>query len=203
MKKIFTLLFVALCAISASAITVTFNGKTIENGGTVVVGPEAFKLVQKGPFTAMEAESDIYVSGSTHLSLYATSATTDIKICEISSTGAAGQCYDWMGTTSPYTLTINSLADAFKIDLSFNRVSEVPKVTHSVDITINSNEAPFNFKFVYDCTAGISGVGNDFNGVYTVYSIVGIKVLETTDKDEIRNLPAGLYIVNGEKVIVR
>lgn len=38
---------------------------------------------------------------------------------------------------------------------------------------------------------------------WTVYTMMGIKVLDTNDKGELGNLPAGLYIINGKKVAIR
>lgn len=40
------------------------------------------------------------------------------------------------------------------------------------------------------------------DGLYKVYNPQGIKVLETKDESLIRTLPAGIYIVNGKKVIL-
>lgn len=49
---------------------------------------------------------------------------------------------------------------------------------------------------------GIDDVEAAANG-YTVYSIQGVKVLETTDAARLNALPAGVYIVNGTKVLVK
>lgn len=38
---------------------------------------------------------------------------------------------------------------------------------------------------------------------FEVYNLQGIRVLKTTDKDEITNLAKGLYIINGKKVLVK
>lgn len=205
MKKIFTFLFIVLSAISASAITVTFDGKAIENGGTVTVGADAFKLeeIVPGVIFYMEAESKISVTGATGLSLKASSETKKMTICRFPDQG--GQCYQLDGASAPYSLVIPTFTDGVNIDLTYNGVNVVPQERNAMDVTIHSNEGDFKFTFVYDTTgnAGIGSVANDFNGVYTVYSIVGVKVLETTVKSDINNLPAGIYIVNGEKVIVR
>lgn len=202
MKKIFTLLFATLCAMSASAITITFDGKTVENGSTITVGADAFKLVSKvpGKIYSLDAQSDFYVTGATGLSLHATSATDKIGICTM-----GGQCFKFSAAGDGLYELGFDFNEGFDILISYPQVTEAPKEKHSTDVTIHSNEGDFKFTFVYDTTgnAGISGVANDFNGVYTVYSIVGVKVLETTEKSDINNLPAGIYIVNGQKVIIR
>ncbi len=39
--------------------------------------------------------------------------------------------------------------------------------------------------------------------VYEVYNLMGIRVMKTADKADIRTLPAGIYIVNGKKYLVK
>ncbi len=51
-------------------------------------------------------------------------------------------------------------------------------------------------------TVGIAGVVADADS-FTVYSINGVLVLKTADKTELQNLPAGIYIVNGKKYLVK
>ena len=52
--------------------------------------------------------------------------------------------------------------------------------------------------------AGVESLIDDAsNGVYKVFSPQGVKVLETLDANEINNLPKGIYIVNGKKVLVK
>lgn len=42
----------------------------------------------------------------------------------------------------------------------------------------------------------------DTDGIYKVYNLMGVKVLETKDKSEINNLGKGIYIVNGKKIVL-
>jgi hypothetical protein len=49
---------------------------------------------------------------------------------------------------------------------------------------------------------GIADVEAEAND-YTVYNLQGVKVLETTDASRLNTLPAGVYIVNGTKVLVK
>ncbi|MCH5233815.1 MAG: hypothetical protein J1E16_00855 [Muribaculaceae bacterium] len=44
-------------------------------------------------------------------------------------------------------------------------------------------------------------VSDPENGVYTVYGLNGIKVMETKDATELNKLDKGIYIVNGNKII--
>lgn len=49
--------------------------------------------------------------------------------------------------------------------------------------------------------AGVEGIIADpEEGVYKVYNLQGVKVLETKDASQIKNLDKGIYVVNGKKV---
>lgn len=47
---------------------------------------------------------------------------------------------------------------------------------------------------------GIEGIYADSKGLYRVYTITGLNVLNTKDENEIYNLAPGLYIINGKKI---
>lgn len=47
---------------------------------------------------------------------------------------------------------------------------------------------------------GIDDVLDDKPEVYTVYNLQGIKLMETKDVSQLEQLPAGIYIVNGQKI---
>ena len=50
----------------------------------------------------------------------------------------------------------------------------------------------------------IDSIADDSNsGLYYVYNLQGMLLLKTDDKDRIKELPAGLYIVNGKKIIIK
>lgn len=53
-----------------------------------------------------------------------------------------------------------------------------------------------------DPLAGIAGISADANGIYHVYNMQGINILETKDASTLRNLK-GYFIVNGKKVVIR
>lgn len=46
-------------------------------------------------------------------------------------------------------------------------------------------------------------IENQPTGEYIVYDLQGTLRLKTNDVEAIKQLPAGLYIVNGEKVLIR
>ena len=59
------------------------------------------------------------------------------------------------------------------------------------------------FEFSYRNTTSVNDVDIAENGRYTVYTLTGIKVMETAEREDLKNLPAGLYIINGKKVAIR
>lgn len=48
----------------------------------------------------------------------------------------------------------------------------------------------------------VEGIESDDN-TFTVYDVAGVKLLDGADADAVRALPAGLYIINGKKHIIR
>ena len=66
--------------------------------------------------------------------------------------------------------------------------------------------SPFYYStyFIFSDTAGVESViTQPQDGVYRVYNLQGVKVMETNDVSEINNLSKGIYIVNGKKVVVK
>lgn len=59
---------------------------------------------------------------------------------------------------------------------------------------------PYEFSSV---NGVIADIDHNADGPYEVYNLAGIKVISTTDINEVNSLPAGVYIVNGEKKLIR
>ena len=70
-----------------------------------------------------------------------------------------------------------------------------------VKFTLTVEEGKLYLYMTGECTS-IESV-NAENGLYNVYNYQGIRVLNNADKDAVKALPAGFYIVNGVKVVVR
>ncbi|MCF0220354.1 MAG: Ig-like domain-containing protein [Muribaculaceae bacterium] len=51
--------------------------------------------------------------------------------------------------------------------------------------------------------SGIDSISVDNNGEYVVYNILGRRVLRTTDANAVKALVPGLYIINGNKCVVK
>lgn len=56
---------------------------------------------------------------------------------------------------------------------------------------------------IVSSTTAVSDLGIDVDGIYRVYDLNGVKILETDDPAALRILPAGLYIINGHKLLLR
>lgn len=61
-----------------------------------------------------------------------------------------------------------------------------------------------NVMEMYAPNSGVGALENqDSDGLYRVYNLQGVKVMETVDKEAVEALPAGVYIINGRKVGIR
>lgn len=60
------------------------------------------------------------------------------------------------------------------------------------------------FKLTYTISgSGIDMVVADKDGMFRVFNVAGVEVMTTPDKDNLKNLPAGLYIINGKKMMLK
>lgn len=58
--------------------------------------------------------------------------------------------------------------------------------------------------FIYTITdAGVSVINPDADGLFNAYTISGVLVKRAANAAELNELPAGIYIVNGVKIIIR
>lgn len=65
------------------------------------------------------------------------------------------------------------------------------------------NTAPFIYYYTVNNTTGIENIGLTENEMLDVYTVTGIRVGRNLDRESLKALPAGLYIVNGKKILVR
>lgn len=69
-----------------------------------------------------------------------------------------------------------------------------------------SEEASKEFTLKYTIGNGQTGINGIFNindGKTRVYTLDGVMVLESDNADDMKNLPAGIYIVNGTKILMK
>lgn len=129
--------------------------------------------------------------------------TTEINVTGLNLTGSISLA---MGGANPsnFTLGTSTLpAEGGSFTLSF--LSETEGV-HEAYVELKSAGAPTHYILLaYNAKAasGITAIGSDENGLFTVYNTAGVRVLVTSSPESVNALPAGLYIVNGQKYIVK
>lgn len=65
------------------------------------------------------------------------------------------------------------------------------------------NSPVVTLTYTISTATGISNVIVAVDGMYHVYTVAGVKVLETADYNDVKALNPGLYIVNGVKLLVK
>lgn len=63
--------------------------------------------------------------------------------------------------------------------------------------------APFEYYYTVNNLTGVETVNLPENELLDVYTITGIRVNRNLQREDLKNLPTGLYIVNGKKIMVR
>lgn len=66
-----------------------------------------------------------------------------------------------------------------------------------------NDEIFIDYHIVNGNTNGVTTIPTDAAGSYKVYDLNGVNVLNTASEADVKALPAGLYIINGAKVIIR
>lgn len=84
------------------------------------------------------------------------------------------------------------LSGDYFIQVSLHNLATADGLDHSQDVMAS----------YYVGQAAIDKVFGDETSEFTVYNTQGILVLHTTNRDEVKNLPQGIYIINGEKFLL-
>lgn len=80
--------------------------------------------------------------------------------------------------------------------------SEIEVTLHNLTCSDGLDHTMDVYAKYYLVKAAIDKVFGDDVNQFTVYNTKGILVLHTTNRDEIKNLPQGIYIINGEKFLM-
>ena len=81
-------------------------------------------------------------------------------------------------------------------------ILDVPDNAIILSEGVNNGETIYNFSIVDRETLSVAGIfGRD--SVFSIYSLQGVKLMETTVKEDLKRLTKGIYIINGKKVIIR
>ena len=84
------------------------------------------------------------------------------------------------------------LSGDYFINVSLYNLATADGIDHSQDVMAS----------YYVGQAAIDKVFGDETSEFTVFNTQGILVLHTTNRDEVKNLPQGIYIINGEKFLL-
>lgn len=102
------------------------------------------------------------------------------------------------------TLPVSDLLSDHTLCFSVTAVKEVwDEYGFSINYYVRS--IPSEQATYYVDPAGIESVttGNGQTAPADVYNLQGIRVLDASQADEIKNLPAGIYITGGRKIVIR
>lgn len=118
--------------------------------------------------------------------------------------------YDFRATDITVTPVENAECATFKVEIGgAPEPTATPttytfacrKGTFTLDGTQESPEISVNI--VLDLNSGVNGIEVSGDGRYSVVTLDGCVILLDADYEKVQNLPAGFYIVNGKKTIVK
>lgn len=206
MKKIYAALATLLlgAASSQAAITVTLeDGTPVADGETIIVDRDAFTHTYwEGLIDEWKGKIDINVESTTPTQVKLTGTNMNIMFCPVGE-----NCYTLFETTPGVFEGDGTLRNSpikIAVDINYYDCGEnLPQETNSLQaVFIDSANEKYVVNFIFDTKdSGVDGIGND--DLVNAYSIAGYKVLDAAPADALRSLPAGLYIVNGKKTIIR
>ncbi len=79
------------------------------------------------------------------------------------------------------------------ITVTLNNLQSADGIDHTADVTAT---------YYLNSLGAVNSILGDDTNTFTVYNTRGILVMHTTNRDELKNLPRGIYIINGEKFVV-
>lgn len=128
------------------------------------------------------------------------SSSISMKVGEIEGLIAKIDPFDSTDTQIEWTSSNPSVAE-----VNFHGIVQaISKGNAVITATCGQQSADCNVYVANeDVTVGISEILPDSEGTYNVCDLNGINILKTTVKDNLISLPAGIYIINGKKTVIR
>ena len=149
--------------------------------------------------TAETASIEIWITDEAKLSYDGVKFTTN--------TGIELVVTDFKKEVDPYDETASILTVPVPKELT--QATTFNEETPTVTVTLNNLQSADGIDHSNDVRAtynlGIAAVDKAFGDdttEFTVYNTQGILVLHTTNRDEVKNLPEGIYIINGVKFLI-
>lgn len=204
MKKISTVLAaLAVFASAQAAVTVTLaDGTPVGNGETITRTASDFNhVVIPDIMDKWEAKVDIEVRGVAPVKVNLEANYDVFMFCPLGE-----NCYTFFPEGDKFvsegSLASNSVT--IPVDAVFNDVAAVPAQVSTLKCTLTDASGDvFSMNFVFDTTdSGVAEIAGEAES-YDVYSVAGVRVLKGAHAEALEQLPAGLYIVNGKKVLVK
>lgn len=100
------------------------------------------------------------------------------------------------------TMSIEPSAEPVEITITFAPTKE-GVFKQQFEITTEGMETPVVLEVEGTGISYIAMLAADADGIYRVYNVNGVKLMETSNAQDLNNLAAGLYIINGRKYMVR
>jgi hypothetical protein len=124
---------------------------------------------------------------------------------DITVTDAEGKVVTTAAFEIDYNAEMNVLVIALDQEITADGVYTVNVPALMVIMGSNYDQYSKGFKLTYTIGTpnGIEGINADKEGVYTVYNLQGVQILRSTDANALRNLNAGVYIINGKTQVIR
>ena len=186
------------CLLSANAFTLTYLGDNtvVTEGQTIEFYGDKFE----NPIPVLTEGSAKFKLDATYSVTVSAQGQAAYQICQ---DGGAGTC---LASQADFSLNGNfPSCEAFHVAVTGSHApGQAATIQNLVSVKVTAGGQSLNFKVDFNSSkAGIEDVMVDASGVYNVYNVNGVKVLETTDAEDVKALPAGLYLVNGKKVYVK
>lgn len=100
-----------------------------------------------------------------------------------------------------YNKAIQSLGDDYSAEGQY--VVTFPAGYFTLGTFGDRDEKEIKVTYNIVSTSAIDEILNSADGLYNVYNMNGVSILLNVTIDEVKTLPAGMYIINGEKFILR
>lgn len=133
---------------------------------------------------------------------------TSITLNETELTLNIGEMYDLIETVKPADTTDAVVWTSSNVSIVIvdenGIVTALQKGSATITATCGSVNATCNVVVLDKDSSAINEFGDKYQeNVYKVYTTDGLNVLSTEDASELSNLKAGIYIINGKKIIIK
>ncbi len=197
MKKLYSLILMALVAVSANAqIALTYKGETVDPSQTLNVYAEEENYGDEtDPFIVVECgikEPLVVNTSSSTLSVTAKVTTSDWKVMQWCFGGSCKKMQESTMTVSNVNIAAGA-STALWLEPSFEE-GGFATYTAKVEFTVSGKTTVYNINFVYDesCTLGIKN---------TSISTANSTIFDLTGRAIKNPMNGQIYIQNGRKFI--